>query len=794
MTKRITSSRCPWPGPRPYEESETKYFRGRQDDLEELIYGHVRGQAVTVLISTSGTGKTSLLQAGLIPELRYQREEEIKRGDKVPIGIALMLRSWGKPGNVSQIIVEAIQKEIKRLGQQVKTKPITEAIPRGHRQLKKDLKIIADIENLPELRNITKADDVVQYLGKLCDGIGKLVLVIDQAEELLGSGFGHKDENREQEVQNILGKIFKHEKSRVTLVISLREEYSERLRELDKDIDNIDGGRKYHLKPMKPQTLEKALSDSVDLLENEYIKKRLDATIIRRLVDIASCNKQIDMPKTGVELLNIQALLVELYNYVKIMAIAVNLVKKSKEPLKALQESKKTRVLFDGLTKTQSEELITELKLGETRNIIEGLRRSLHVKNDNALVSGSLQRYISNIFDDIPNSQRRDLIKYVAARFVSDFSSPAGFKRHVEMTELLVSALKQDLANLATVKQAGETTEENIVKRLPLSIRRYEKTHDIHDIDVDFLFGKFAQSPKKPRDLRSGTAIVKDWSLEQTAQQLVKAVFDAIELLRRHDHNIIKSSGVTGKDKGGIYEIVHDGFGTALREWAKSIRRQPQDTLASVVARRGEDFPWQKLSSDKPLKGLNWLGCCLDYTKISNVHFINCDFSGCIFSGCTLMQCTFTNCDLRGTLFQGGKWETVKLENCNAPAIYLGEDFLHNKLKWDGVVIRNSVLDQMILVGVEPYNKNELNACQIRLANIVDLDVEVKKPGTIAVTDSDLFNTIVSDLDKNTWQLRGVGKSIRWTEPKDTPADKYDRSLIGKSIGRIWPDVQVKNT
>ena len=762
MTNRTTGSRCPWPGPRPYEESEAEYFRGRENELQELIYGYVKRQAVTVLISTSGTGKTSLLQAGLIPQLRYMREEELGRGDRVPTGLALMLRNWGNSGNTAQMIVEAVHNEIKRLGEVAKG-----AVPKGQEQLEKDCEKISELSNLPALESISKPEDVVEYLGRLCDAIGALVLVVDQAEELLGSGAGRRDENREDEVQNILGRVYQQEKNRVKLLISLREEYSERLGVLDSLVGDIQKGRKYSLKPMKPQTVEKAISDSVRLLDDEYVKKRLDATVISRIVGIASRGKYSDAALArSVELLNLQAILVELHDYMRITAIAVNLIRKSKDPMKTLHKSKEARVLIEDLNESESKELISELKQGGIKDLIEGLKRRWRVKSDNELVNGSLQRYISNMFDKIPESQQRSLIKYVAARFVSDFSSPAGFKRHVEISELLLSAIKDDLANIATIKQAIEQTEEDIANQLSGDTSKYAKAQDIK---LDFLWGD-SKKRGKARDLRSGIAKQEDWSLERTARQLIQAVFDAIELLAEHDHNIIKRSGIPSKEQGNVYELVHDGFGPALRDWATRIRKSPEDTLAAVVARRGEDFPWRKLLYPATLRGdirgLCWLGCCLDYTKISNVDFVNCNFSGSIFSGCTLTNCTFTHCNFKGTLFRGGKWINVEWVDCLAPAVYFGKDFFYPDTKqavqaksrrktpnltWSDVHIRSSVLEQCTVNGVKPKGDVTLNDCQFRLGKIENLDVSAKNPEKIVVTDCDFSNTVFPDKDRDTW-------------------------------------------
>ena len=63
----------PWTGLHPYGEADANRLPGRQDEVRALhrlvIAGHDRG-GLTVLLGDAGTGKSSLLRAGLVPLLR----------------------------------------------------------------------------------------------------------------------------------------------------------------------------------------------------------------------------------------------------------------------------------------------------------------------------------------------------------------------------------------------------------------------------------------------------------------------------------------------------------------------------------------------------------------------------------------------------------------------------------------------------------------------------------------------------------------------------------------------------
>ena len=60
-----------YPGLKPFDRSQNALFRGRQDDILRLSNLIIRGR-LTVLFAKSGIGKTSLLQAGVSPELEAQ--------------------------------------------------------------------------------------------------------------------------------------------------------------------------------------------------------------------------------------------------------------------------------------------------------------------------------------------------------------------------------------------------------------------------------------------------------------------------------------------------------------------------------------------------------------------------------------------------------------------------------------------------------------------------------------------------------------------------------------------------
>src|ERR1700720_3058002 len=65
----VVSSESPWLGLRPFTEGAREYFFGRDAEVRD-IFQRVVHKPLTVLFGRSGLGKTSLLQAALVPKLR----------------------------------------------------------------------------------------------------------------------------------------------------------------------------------------------------------------------------------------------------------------------------------------------------------------------------------------------------------------------------------------------------------------------------------------------------------------------------------------------------------------------------------------------------------------------------------------------------------------------------------------------------------------------------------------------------------------------------------------------------
>jgi WD40 repeat protein len=83
----------PYVGLVPYDEDDAPFFFGR-DDEQQIVTGNLRSTRLTILYGPSGVGKTSLLQAGVIHDLREQVHARASgRPERAPFAICAF-RAW----------------------------------------------------------------------------------------------------------------------------------------------------------------------------------------------------------------------------------------------------------------------------------------------------------------------------------------------------------------------------------------------------------------------------------------------------------------------------------------------------------------------------------------------------------------------------------------------------------------------------------------------------------------------------------------------------------------------------
>ena len=73
----IRAQVCPYRGLEPFREEDAAFFCGRDDAIRDLV-AKVQAHSFVAVVGPSGSGKSSLVFAGLLPELRRQREHDVE--------------------------------------------------------------------------------------------------------------------------------------------------------------------------------------------------------------------------------------------------------------------------------------------------------------------------------------------------------------------------------------------------------------------------------------------------------------------------------------------------------------------------------------------------------------------------------------------------------------------------------------------------------------------------------------------------------------------------------------------
>ncbi|HXU36125.1 MAG TPA: tetratricopeptide repeat protein [Blastocatellia bacterium] len=105
MSAELDSDFCPYQGLEPYTEENRDYFVGRERD-KKVVVSNLFGVPLTILYGVSGVGKTSVLLAGVAPEIR-----------KTPGVAVAVFRDWQDDGfalALKKVLLEAVSKSTGR--------------------------------------------------------------------------------------------------------------------------------------------------------------------------------------------------------------------------------------------------------------------------------------------------------------------------------------------------------------------------------------------------------------------------------------------------------------------------------------------------------------------------------------------------------------------------------------------------------------------------------------------------------------------------------------------------------
>ncbi|HEY9762022.1 MAG TPA: caspase family protein [Trichocoleus sp.] len=155
--KQLSYSFCPYRGLNPFEESHAPYFFGREKFTAQLTQ-YVENSPFCAVVGASGTGKTSVLQAGLIPSLKQQ--------SALAEAISWDIRKILPEGNPLQRLAEAF------------INPKAEGVERASQLRQAETFLKAGGQGLAQLVRASLNGN----LAASCAPTKRLLLVIDQFE------------------------------------------------------------------------------------------------------------------------------------------------------------------------------------------------------------------------------------------------------------------------------------------------------------------------------------------------------------------------------------------------------------------------------------------------------------------------------------------------------------------------------------------------------------------------------------------------------------------------------------
>ncbi|WP_286619269.1 TIR domain-containing protein, partial [Variovorax sp. J22R115] len=214
---------CPYRGLNYFREEDAAFFFGREAATKQLVEAVGRHRLVAV-VGASGSGKSSVVRAGLVPTLRGRRGDAWEIVTLVPDDRPLY--------NLSAALLSLLEPEMDEVARLDKIQRLADQLQAGR----------------------TKLRDVVQRLLDLQPGTQRLLLVVDQWEELFT--LTENAEQRQCFIDNLLEAT---QTSALNVVLTLRGDYFGRAVTSQRDLSDRLQGAQVNLGPMTKEELRCAI-------------------------------------------------------------------------------------------------------------------------------------------------------------------------------------------------------------------------------------------------------------------------------------------------------------------------------------------------------------------------------------------------------------------------------------------------------------------------------------------------------------------------------------------------------
>lgn len=648
-TEREREAReIPWPGPRPYEEKHWRLFFGRAAEVRRVV-SSVGANALSVLLGGSGTGKTSLVRAGAVPELRNRRYHPRGSLSQWPV---LVLRRWGAESGttIDRILRDQLKVAVDAIAGWGRRE--------GHQAAIDD----AELFNA-QLAAATETEAVTDTLLRLAASVGDrgatqgvaeggtpatgLILVFDQFEELLRPGG-----ETSSDALGVIEALYQRGAESIHVLLSLRQEFIYALRQLESTVGGL-AGRSIVLSPMPRQTVLDVMRDA-SRSSDVPIQDEAASTIVGWLSKVAT--RSDDERAATPDLLKLQAVLRELFMFAQDRD-------KEKVDTEVLAEFEKEFERFE----TAVREVLTgrrQTKDRKAERIVEGaLERWIEYALDKRLADETAQgeaapadeaaarqaRSFEALTGDLPEERLRRQVRRIAIRIAPHLTA-LDYKVPQEENALFRLAVGEDIWRLG-MNSASLRDRIRIVddEKPRLNWDELEISEVLTDREKDYL---------------SGLAKIEGWSPAETGNRLAGCFRETLHRLKQGNilTRIVK---VTEEGKSSVWELVHDQFGPTFLKWAHEHKDSWFDCESSLTVSNGvqpimapSDVVAAPESGEKyVMDRISWRGCSVEpglrpKLVLKNVHFVGCFLVGMVFDRCRFEGGSFTDCDLNGALFR----------------------------------------------------------------------------------------------------------------------------------------------
>ncbi|MBW8876590.1 MAG: TIR domain-containing protein [Acidobacteria bacterium] len=235
-SKEPLSSICPYRGLEPFGEEDAAFFCGREAFSDRLLEAALKSSFVAV-VGPSGSGKSSVVHAGLIPRLRRQRPP-------APAWDAVSFTPGERPYHrLAAALLPLLEPEMSEVD-----------------RLKESAKLGDSLAD----RSIRLEDTLSRILEK-SKGTGRLLLVADQFEELFTLTTGAAIWKRFAD--DLLAVT---EKLPITLVLALRADFYDRALTFSRELSDRLEGALVNLGPMRREELARAIQEPATRVGLEF--------------------------------------------------------------------------------------------------------------------------------------------------------------------------------------------------------------------------------------------------------------------------------------------------------------------------------------------------------------------------------------------------------------------------------------------------------------------------------------------------------------------------------------------